>query len=110
MPVQTPAVPLSDPGHFTFLFPIRPGETQFGISYTVPYTGKFTFTPRLTGPVKTFAVLLPTTMTLTPGAGARLTTQGAKAGTATFIAQDVTPNAAPEFTLSGTGTLPQPTG
>ena len=45
MPVQTPAVPLSDPGHYSFLFPILPGETQFGIAYTPPYTGKFTFTP-----------------------------------------------------------------
>lgn len=110
MPVQTPAVPLSDPGHFTFLFPIRPGETQFGISYTVPYTGKFTFTPRLTGPIKTFAILLPTTMTLTPGAGSTLQAQPPKGGTATYIAQDVSPNAAPQFTVSGTGTLPQPGG
>ena len=110
MPVQTPAVPLSDPGHFTFLFPIRPGETQFGIAYTVPYTGKFTFTPRLTTPVKTFAVLLPTSMTLTPGAGSPLAAQPGKPGTQTFLAQDVSAGQSAQFTVSGTGTLPEPAG
>ena len=110
MPVQTPAVPLGDPGHFSFLFPIRPGETQFGIAYTLPYTGKFTFTPKLTSAVKTFAVLLPTSMSLTPGSHTPLAGQPAKAGTQTFLAQDVAPGQAPEFTVAGTGTLPQPAG
>ncbi len=107
MPVQTPAVPLSDPGHFTFLFPIRPGETQFGIAYTVPYTGKFTFTPHLTSSVKTFAVLLPTGMTLTPGSNVGLTAQAGKPGVQTFLTQDVSPDHTPEFTVTGTGTLPE---
>lgn len=108
MPVQSPAVPLGDPGHFSFLFPLRPGETQFGIAYTLPYTGKFTFTPKLTGPVKTFAVLLPTSMTLTPGSRSQLAPQANKPGTQTFIAQDVTTAQTPEFTVAGTGNLPEP--
>ena len=108
MPVQTPAVPLSDPGHYTFLFPIRPGETQFGIAYTLPYTGKFSFTPRLTSPVKTLAVLLPTSMSLTPGAHSPLTSQPGKPGTQTFLAQDVAAGQTADFTVAGTGTLPEP--
>ncbi len=106
MPVQTPAVPRSDPGHFTFLFPIRPGETQFGIGYTLPYTGKFTFTPKLTAPVKTFAVLVPDSITLTPAGHIALTLQPGKAGTKTYIAQDVTPDNPPSFSIAGTGNLP----
>ncbi len=108
MPVQTPAVPLPEPGHFTFLFPLRPGETQFGIAYTLPYTGKFTFTPKLTNPVRTFAVLTPTSMKLTPGSNSRLATQAAKPGTQTFIAQDIATDQVPEFSVSGTGNLPEP--
>lgn len=106
MPVQTPAVPRSDPGHFSFLFPIRPGETQFGIGYTLPYTGKFTFTPHLTAGVKTFAVLVPTSITLTPSGHVALSLQSGKPGTKTYIAQDVSPENPPEFTVSGTGNLP----
>ncbi len=91
MPVQTPAVPRSDPGHFSFLFPIRPGETQFGIGYTLPYTGKFTFTPHLTAPVKTFAVLVPTGITLTATGHVALNLQAGKPGVKTYLAQDVSP-------------------
>lgn len=107
MPVQTPAVPRSDPGHFSFLFPIRPGETQFGIGYTLPYTGKFTFTPHLTAPVKTFAVLVPTSITLTPTGHVALSLQAGKPGVKTYIAQDVSPENPPEFSIAGTGTLPE---
>lgn len=106
MPVQTPAVPRSDPGHFSFLFPIRPGETQFGIGYSLPYTGKFTFTPHLTSPVKTFAVLVPESITLTPSGHVALNLQGSKGGTKTYLAQDVSRENPPEFTISGTGNLP----
>ena len=107
MPVQTPAVPRSDPGHFSFLFPIRPGETQFGIGYTLPYTGKFTFTPHLTGPVKTFAVLVPSSITLTPTGHVALSLQTGKPGIKTYVAQDVSPENPPEFSVSGTGSLPE---
>ncbi len=106
MPVQTPAVPRSDPGHYSFLFPLRPGETQFGIAYTMPYTGSYTFTPQLTSTVKTFAVLLPTSMKVTPGLGSLLARQPGKPGTQTLIAQDAPAGNGPQFTVSGTGTLP----
>lgn len=107
MPVQTPAVPRSDPGHFSFLFPIRPGETQFGIGFTLPYTGKFTFTPHLTAPVKTFAVLVPASITLVPTGHVALSLQPGKPGVKTYLAQDVSPENPPEFSISGTGTLPE---
>ncbi len=107
MPVQTPAVPRSDPGHFSFLFPLRPGETQFGIGYTLPYTGKFTFTPHLTAPVKTFAILVPTSISLTPTGHVALSLQGGKPGIKTYIAQDVSPENPPEFSVAGTGSLPE---
>ncbi len=110
MPVQTPAVPLGDPGHFTFLFPIRPGETQFGIAYTLPYTGKYTFTPQIPNAVGTFAVLLPTSMTLVPGTGTQLSAQGTKPGTQTFIGQNLGAGQPAEFTVTGTGTLPEQAG
>ncbi len=42
MPVQASPVPLGDPNHFAFIFPIRPGETRFQITYHLPYNGSFT--------------------------------------------------------------------
>ncbi len=107
MPVQTPAVPRSDPGHYSFLFPLRPGETQFGIAYTLPYTGSYTFTPQLTSAVKTFAVVLPSGMKVTPGLGSLLAREPGKAGTQTLVAQDVPTGNGPQFTVAGTGTMPE---
>ena len=107
MPVQTPAVPRPEPGHYSFLFPLRPGETQFGIAYRMPYTGSYTFTPQLTSTVKTFAVILPASMKATPGLGSLLTRQPGKPGTQTLIASDIPAGNGPQFTVAGTGTMPE---
>jgi len=39
MPVQSSPVPLGEKGHYAFLFPLRPGVTQFQLSYHLPYSG-----------------------------------------------------------------------
>src|SRR5271167_463609 len=70
MPVQASPVPLNDaPNHFAFVFPIRPGETRFQITYKVPYSGSFTFAPRLAIPVDTIAIMMPKSMTFKAGTG-----------------------------------------
>jgi hypothetical protein len=107
MPVQTPAVPVGDPGHYTFFFPIRPGETQFAILYSVPYTKSLKLTPRLATAAKTFAIVLPKSMKLTPGASSPYAPSPAAGDRQTFTAQDVSPSQSLDFTVSGTGTLPQ---
>jgi len=109
MPIQTPAVPLSDAGHYKFLFPIRPGETQFGIIFTLPYTGSLHFTPKLASPVTTFAVLVPKSMKITPGPNSplQLSTDGSNPSADTYIAQNVSPSQPLEFTVSGLGELPR---
>jgi hypothetical protein len=109
MPIQTPAVPLGDPGHYKFLFPIRPGETQFGIIYTLPYSGSLKFTPKLASPVTTFAVLVPKSMKITPGPSSplQLSTDGSNPSANTYIAQNVSPSQALDFTVSGLGELPR---
>jgi hypothetical protein len=107
MPVQTAAVPVGDPGHYTFLFPIRPGETQFAVLYSVPYTKSLKLTPRLATPVKTLAIVLPKSMKLTPGPSSPYAPSPAAGDRQTFTAQDVSPSQPLDFTVSGIGTLPQ---
>ena len=43
MPVQSSPVPLGEKGHYAFLFPLRPGVTQFQLSYHLPYSGSTCF-------------------------------------------------------------------
>lgn len=109
MPVQTPAVPAADPGHYRFLFPLRPGETQFGIVYSLPYSGNATLNLKLAGPVNTLAVLVPASMKLAPGGSSSFALQPRSGGAQaqTWMAQHVSTAQTMEFTVSGTGTLPQ---
>ncbi|HEX4156625.1 MAG TPA: carboxypeptidase regulatory-like domain-containing protein [Acidobacteriaceae bacterium] len=109
LPVPASAVPVGDnPGHYTFLFPIRPGETQFGILYDLPYTGTASLPLHVATPVDTLAVVLPSSITFTPGRGVAFTQQTSTAGpsTQTWVAQHVTPAQTLDFSISGTGTLP----
>jgi hypothetical protein len=109
LPVPATAVPLDKAGHYTFLFPIRPGETQFGVMFTMPYTGTFDWQPRLATPVNTLAVMLPAGMSFGPKPGSPFSRQQADApGTQTFAAQNVMPGQDLSFTLAGTGSLPEP--
>ena len=48
MPVQAAPVPLGEPNHFAFVFPIRPGETRFQLTYKLPYSGSMKFAPKPT--------------------------------------------------------------
>ncbi len=39
-------VPTSEKNKYAFVFPIRPGQTQFHVMYTVPYSGKLQIDPK----------------------------------------------------------------
>jgi hypothetical protein len=116
LPVTTSATPVSgDPNHYTFIFPIRPGETQFGIFYDLPYTGKATIPLHIVRPVTTLAVLLPQTIKFTSGRGANFAQQPASAesgGAQTWTATQIAGDSTLSFSISGSGSLPQqgPTG
>jgi 5-hydroxyisourate hydrolase-like protein (transthyretin family) len=110
LPVPASAVPVGDhPGHYTFLFPIRPGETQFGILYDLPYTGTATVPLHVASDVDTVAIALPSSISFTPGRGSPFTRQPSSPTgpqTQTWVAQHVTPAQTLDFSVSGTGTLP----
>ncbi len=109
MPVQATPVPLADKNHYTFLFPIRPGETRFQISYHVPYSGKLQFDPHPTTATDTIAVMMPRAMAFTPAAGSPYTPATDEPDAQTYVARSVTPGQATAFTLSGKGELPRDT-
>jgi 5-hydroxyisourate hydrolase-like protein (transthyretin family) len=107
LPVPATAIPVGDPGHYTFLFPIRPGETQFGIIFTMPYSGTYDWQPKLVNSVTTLAVVLPANMKFTAKENTPFRPQTSETpGTQTFAAQHVAPGQPASFTLSGTGDLP----
>ena len=110
MPVQASPVPLGDPNHYAFIFPIRPGETQFQVTYRLPYSGNLKFSPRVATPTDTIAIMMPKSMTFTPGPSTSYTPVTEETTAQTYVARSVEPSQALDFTVSGTGQMPRDAG
>lgn len=106
MPVNSPPVPTGEKNHYTFLFPIRPGETRFQVGYDIPYSGEAKVSPVVMRATDNFAVSVPKSMKLTPASGSKLESKGEDAGMEVFVAQNIPAAANVAFTVSGTGTVP----
>jgi hypothetical protein len=109
MPVRSAPVPMGDPNHYTFIFPIRPGETRFQITYKLPYKGSLSFTPRPSMTTDTIAVMMPKSMTFKAMQTAPYTPVTEETTAQTFVARNVSPSEPLGFTVSGTGQLPRDT-
>ena len=110
MPVQASPVPLGEPNHFAFIFPIRPGETRFQITYRLPYSGSLKFAPRVTMPTDTIAIMMPKSMTFKPGPSAPYTPVTEETTAQTYVARNAQPSEALDFSVSGTGQMPRDAG
>ena len=110
MPVQASPVPLGDANHYAFIFPIRPGETRFQISYRLPYSGSLKFAPRVMMPTDTVAIMMPKSMTFKPGPSSPYSPVTEETTAQTYVARNAQPSQALDFTVSGTGQMPRDTG
>ena len=109
MPVQSSPMPLGDKGHYAFTFPLRPGETQFQLSYHLPYSGSLAFTPRLATAESNYVVMLPNSMTFKPGPKTSFQSVDQPGGVQTYLSRNVTPAQSVAFTVSGSGSMPRDT-
>ena len=109
MPVQAAPVPLGDANHFAFIFPIRPGETRFQITYHVAYSGSMALAPRPMLPTDTVAIMMPKSMGFKADGAAPYTSISDEVNAQTFVARNVQPSQVLRFMLSGTGQLPRDT-
>jgi hypothetical protein len=107
MPVSSSPVPTGEKGYYAFVFPVRPGETQFQVSYRVPYNGSFQFTPKVALPTQNVAVILPKSMKFANGGSAAFQAINDDANAQTFLLRNVSPSQALAFTVSGSGSMPR---
>ena len=107
MPVAATPVPLPEKGHYTFLFPIRPGETRFQIAYHVAYPGTLSFDLSTPTATDTFAVIVPKSMNFIPSAGAPFNPINDEVNAQTFVARNLAAGQTLSFQLSGKGELPR---
>lgn len=70
-PVKSAPVPEGQnaKNKYSFLFPLRPGETRFEVIYTLPYTGSINIDPKSVYPLQHFVAIAPKSITFEPAPG-----------------------------------------
>jgi hypothetical protein len=107
MPVQSSPIPTAEKGRYAFLFPIRPGETRFQVTYHLDYPGSLKLTPRVAMPTANVAVMLPKAMQFKPGTSTPYAPVDDDPNAQTFLARNVSPSQPLGFELSGSGQMPR---
>jgi hypothetical protein len=64
--VKIDPTPQADKGRYAFVFPLRPGKTEFQVVYHMPYAGKATVDPRLIYPLQHFVAMMPRSIAFAP--------------------------------------------
>ena len=114
MTVQSQPVPLPAKNHYTFNFAVRPGgpggpsQTQFQVSYTVPYSGSLKITPATAMAAENVVVMMPKSMKF-DGGGAPWVSVTEETDAQTYVARNVPAGATVSFTVGGQGELPRQT-
>jgi hypothetical protein len=106
-PINSAPVPQKQKNRYAFVFPLRPGETQFQVSYHMPYSGEASFDPKTLYGAQHFVVVLPKTMQFSPGPGANFQSmQDPRQSDAVVqVASNTTSGQPLTFKISGTGTM-----
>ncbi len=112
LPTSIKMEPNGQKGHFAFNFPIQPDDgekdTLFQLSYHLPYSaGKYTFKAQVTLPADNFAVLMPKSMSFTPGQGTAFKPVPQDPGVQTYLVKNAAPGKTMEFTVAGNGSMPR---
>ena len=107
-PITATAVPQKEKNRYAFIFPLRPGETQFQISYHLPYSGQATLDPKSLYPLEHFVVMLPKSMQFAGVAPESFQSmQDPEQSEATVqVSQKALPGQSLAFKVSGSGVLP----
>jgi len=106
-PINSAPVPQKQKNRYAFLFPLRPGETQFQVSYHMPYSGEASIDPKALYGAQHFVVVLPKSMQFTAGPGTAFKSMEdpRQSDAAVQVASSTTAGQSLSFKISGTGTM-----
>jgi hypothetical protein len=102
-PIAVEAAPGSQKNRYAFNYPLRPGETQFQVSYHMPYSGEAGISPKPLGEVQHFVVMTPKGMTFTPKNPQQFQSMPDETGAGIMVATNVKPGQDLSFRIAGTG-------
>lgn len=107
-PLNTMPVPVDDKKtRYSFLFPLRPGTTQFEIAYQLPYDGSANIDPKSIYPLQHFVAILPKGMKFAAASGANYQSMNdpQQPDANVQVISGTTLGQALAFRISGEGTL-----
>jgi hypothetical protein len=102
-PIAVELSPTSQKNHYAFDYPLRPGETQFQVSYHMPYSGEASIWSRPLADVQHFVVMTPKGMTFTPKNPQQFQSMPDDAGSTIMVATNVKTGQDLNFRIAGTG-------
>jgi hypothetical protein len=109
-PIASQASPQAEKNRYAIPFPLRPGETQFQVAFTLPYSGKITIDPKPLYPSEHFVVVLPKTMQFSAAnpTGFESVKDPTQGDNLMEVARQTKPGQSLSFTIQGNGTIIEP--
>ena len=107
-PVNSAPVPEDDKKtRYAFLFPLRPGTTQFQVAYQLPYTGSANIDPKSIYPLQHFVAIVPKAMQFSaaPGTNYQSMNDPQQPDANVQVASGAQAGQTLAFKISGEGTL-----
>jgi hypothetical protein len=106
-PINSAPVPQKEENRYAFVFPLRPGETQFQVAFHMPYSGQLSVDPKALYGAQHFVVMLPKAMQFSAGAGTSFQSMKdpRQSDALVQVASNTRVGQALAFTISGTGLL-----
>ena len=111
-PIKAEAVPQAEKNRYAINFPLRPGETQFQVEFTLPYSGEIKIDPKPLYPAAHTVIVLPKTMQFTSASPSTFQSmQDPNQGDSNVeVAQQTKPGQPLAFTLRGNGVINESPG
>jgi hypothetical protein len=106
-PINSSPVPEKEKNRYGFVFPLRPGETQFQVVFHLPYTGELSVDPKPLYGAQHFVVMVPKTMQFSaaPGTDFKTMKDPRQSDALVQVATDTRAGQQLAFKIAGTGTL-----
>ncbi len=106
-PIVAEATPQSEKNRYAIAFPLRPGETQFQVEFTLPYSGSIKIDPKPLYPAQHVVVVIPKTMQFSAANSSQFQSMQdpGQSDTIVQVAQQTQAGQSLPFTISGTGTI-----
>ncbi|HEV3207206.1 MAG TPA: hypothetical protein VGZ28_09640 [Terriglobales bacterium] len=109
-PINSSPVPEKAKNCYGFVFPLRPGETQFQVAFHMAYSGELSIDPKALYGAQHFVVMVPKSMSFTapPGITFQAMEDPRQSDALVRVMSNTRPGQAVNFSISGTGTLNDP--